>query len=51
MTAHVEATVQVGLDHRVEVFFAHAHHQTVAGNTGVVDQYIHLDALVIEVVD
>ena len=50
MTAHVEAAVQVGLDDGVEVFFAHAHNQTIAGNTGIVDQYVYLDALVIEVV-
>ena len=36
----VECGFQVHVDNHIPLLFAHAHHQAVAGDPGVIDQYV-----------
>lgn len=36
----VKRGLQVHIDHHIPLLLAHAHHQAIAGNAGIVDQYV-----------
>ena len=37
---HIKGALEVDADDRVKILFVHVEHQLVAGDTGVVDQYV-----------
>src|SRR5580692_3169605 len=41
----MERAFEVGIHHDIPVLIAHAHEQTIAGDTGVIDQNIHASAV------